>query len=344
MAIEKKQRIPVVFFQRKPRNVGNYSVEYIFEDVRKRLANTIEARTVISSEESKGFFPRLKNCLQAFREKGEVNHITGDVNYLGLSLSRKNTINTILDCVHLESATGLKYQVFKYIWLVLPEKNSRYLTAISESTKNQILKHHPCDPNKIIVIPVAISPDFQLLPKTFNKEKPRILQVGTAPNKNIPRLIQALQGIPCVLNIIGKLNSEYESQCRELGVEYIYESGLTNEEMIERYQMADIISLVSTYEGFGMPILEAQATGRAVITSNVFSMPEVAGDSAVMVDPLNVVEIRAAFVKIINDDGFRSERIVQGLQNIKRFDPDVIANQYYQLYEKIYEEQHSIRK
>jgi glycosyltransferase involved in cell wall biosynthesis len=338
MTGDSKNKIPVVFFQRKPRNVGNYSVEYIFEDVRRRLADKIDAHTVISSRESRGFFPRLANCIEAFREKGEVNHITGDVNYLGLFLSRRNTINTILDYVQLENSTGLKHLILKYFWLVIPEKRSRYLTAISDSTKKQILKHHRCDPHKIVVIPVAISPDFSFRPREFNKVKPRILQVGTAPNKNIPRLIEALQGLPCVLNIIGKANIEYETMCREYGVEYIYESGLTNEEMIKRYELADIVSLVSTYEGFGMPILEAQAIGRAVITSNVYSMPEVAGDSGIMVDPLDVAAIRAAFLKVIHDDEHRSDRISKGFENIKRFDPDQIADQYYRLYESIYKE------
>jgi glycosyltransferase involved in cell wall biosynthesis len=108
--------------------------------------------------------------------------------------------------------------------------------------------------------------------------------------------------------------------------------------MIKRYELADIVSLVSTYEGFGMPILEAQAIGRAVITSNVYSMPEVAGDSGIMVDPLDVAAIRAAFLKVIHDDEHRSDRISKGFENIKRFDPDQIADQYYRLYESIYKE------
>ena len=90
------------------------------------------------------------------------------------------------------------------------------------------------------------------------------------------------------------------------------------------------------YEGFGMPILEAQAVGRAVISSNLFSMPEVAGDSAVLVDPFNIGEIRSAILKIISDDTFREDRIRKGFENIKRFDPELIANQYFGLYEMIY--------
>lgn len=335
--IDMQNKIPVVFMQRKPRNVGNYSVEYIFEDVRKRLSGKINAQVMVSTYESSGLFKRLCNCFEAFRKSGPVNHITGDVNYLGIMLNRRRTINTILDCVYLETSSGLKYKIFKYFWLVLPEKHSRFITAISESTKKEILRHHQCDPDKIVVIPVAISPAFTFRPARFNEDKPRILQVGAAPNKNIPRLIEALEGIPCVLNIIGKRNEEYVQLCRDKGVELVYESGLSDEEIIRRYEMADIVSLVSTYEGFGMPILEAQAVGRAVISSNIYSMPEVAGDSAVLVDPLNVSEIREGIRRLIDDDEFRNNRILEGLVNVKRFDPDLIANRYYELYKAIYE-------
>jgi glycosyltransferase involved in cell wall biosynthesis len=96
-----------------------------------------------------------------------------------------------------------------------------------------------------------------------------------------------------------------------------------------------LLALISTYEGFGMPILEAQAVGRAVITSNIYSMPEVAGDAAVLVDPFDILEMKTGLERIINDDKFRNEMIQRGFQNIKRFDADRIAKQYFELYKKI---------
>lgn len=334
--LETSKKIPVVYLQRKPRNVGNYSVEFIFEDVRRRLAGKITARLVESKFESKGVFKRLFNAIEARLKSGAVNHITGDVNYLAIFLNRKRTISTVLDCVQMEHSTGLKYKFYKYFWLVFPERHSKYITAISEATKKEILRHHPCDPSKIKVIPVAISSRFQYKPSVFNTAMPRILQVGAAPNKNIPRLIAALEGIPCVLNIVGKVNEEYVTMCKEKKVELIYESGLSDAEVLLRYEMADIISLVSTYEGFGMPILEAQAVGRVVISANVYSMPEVAGDSAILVDPTDVGAIRDGIMRLITDADLRSNRISAGLENIKRFDPDYIAGLYYELYMDAY--------
>jgi glycosyltransferase involved in cell wall biosynthesis len=338
MVKSESARPSVVFFHRKPRNVGNYSVEFIFDDVRNRLKQKINATIVVSRYESSGLFKRLAACIEAWRKQGQVNHITGDVNYLGLLLNKRKTINTILDCVHLNTTSGFKYIILKWFWLSIPEKRARFLTAISESTKQEILKHHPCNPDKIVVIPVAISPSFTYKEKAFEKACPRILQVGTAPNKNIPNLIEAIKGLSCILHIVGKRNPLYEELLRKNQVKYVYESNLSNEEIIDRYEKADIISLVSTYEGFGMPILEAQAVGRPVITSNLYSMPEVAGDSAVIVDPHDIAAIRKGIERIIQDDSFREDRIRRGLENIKRFDPDVIANQYYNLYKKIADE------
>jgi glycosyltransferase involved in cell wall biosynthesis len=311
-------------------------VEFIFEDVRKRLSGKINSQVVVSKYTSNGLINRLYNCFEAWRKQGKVSHVTGDVNYLGLFLKPSSTIQTILDCVHLNSSTGIKYKVLKLFWLTIPERRSKFLTAISESTKQEILRHHKCDPEKIVVIPVAISPNFKRADKLFNKERPVILQVGTAPNKNIPKLIEAVKGLPCILNIVGKQNDEYEALLKENNIEYKYEWGLTDEQIIKRYEQADILSLVSTYEGFGMPILEAQAVGRAVITSNLYSMPDVAGDAAVTVDPLNVNEIRKGLEKIIYDDSFRTGMIQRGFENIKRFDPEVIAEQYLNLYKKVF--------
>ena len=162
-----------------------------------------------------------------------------------------------------------------------------------------------------------------------------ILQIGTAPNKNIPNLIAAIKGIPCVLQIVGKKVEEYEHLLKQNNIQYTYEWDLSNEEMIKKYEQADIMTLVSTYEGFGMPILEAQAIGRPVITSNILSMPEVAGNGACLVNPTDIQEIRKGILKIIQDDAYRAELINAGVENCKRFDPDIIADQYMKLYETI---------
>ena len=92
----------------------------------------------------------------------------------------------------------------------------------------------------------------------------------------------------------------------------------------------------STYEGFGMPLIEAQSVGTLVLTSNISSMPEVAGDNtAMLVNPFDVDSIRDGLQRILSDAAFRESCIANGYENVKRFDPVVISNMYYELYKQI---------
>lgn len=333
--MSKTRKIQVTFLHRRPRSVGNYSIEFIFEDVRRRLKDKIESKIVCSKYESKGLLPRLYNSIEAFFNQSQVNHVTGDINYVGIFLQKNRTIHTIHDCVHLKSSTGIKHQILKLFWLTLPVKKAVYVTAVSESTKKEILKFINYPSEKIKVINVAISQLFHRYDKSFNDIEPRILQIGTAPNKNIPRLIEALKGISCKLVLIGKHSAEYEQMLKDSLIAYEYKWGLSDDDIVEEYRQADIVTLASTYEGFGMPILEAQSVGKPVITSDLFSMPEVAGDAAYLVNPYDVNSIRKGFETIINDYEFRQALISKGFENVKRFDAKIIANQYYELYKEV---------
>jgi glycosyltransferase involved in cell wall biosynthesis len=88
----------------------------------------------------------------------------------------------------------------------------------------------------------------------------------------------------------------------------------------------------STYEGFGLPIIEAQAVGRPVVTSNTSSMPEVAGPGAMIVDPLNTEEIRSAVRRLLSDVSLQARLVELGNENVKRFDPVAIGKTYASLY------------
>jgi glycosyltransferase involved in cell wall biosynthesis len=92
---------------------------------------------------------------------------------------------------------------------------------------------------------------------------------------------------------------------------------------------------VSTFEGFGMPIVEANCVERVVLTSNISSMPEVAGNAACLVNPYAIEDIRAGFLKIIHDASYREQLIKNGRQNRQRFDESLIAASYYKLYQLI---------
>ncbi|MCB1815374.1 MAG: glycosyltransferase, partial [Candidatus Competibacteraceae bacterium] len=134
------------------------------------------------------------------------------------------------------------------------------------------------------------------------------------------------------LVIIGKLSNQQRIALQKYDINFENHVGISRNEMVSQYQQADILIFVSLYEGFGLPILEANAVGRPVITSNLYSMPEVGGDAACYVNPYKVTDIRSAIEKIINDVSYRNKLIDNGFRNVKRFRSDAIANQYAALY------------
>ena len=144
-----------------------------------------------------------------------------------------------------------------------------------------------------------------------------------------------MEGINCKLIIVGKSSEGLIQKLDSHKVSFTFKSGLTNDELIQEYESCDLLSFVSTYEGFGLPIIEAQAIGRPVITSNLSSMPEVAGKSALLVDPYSVKEIKVGIQKIISDQKLRENLIQQGLKNVERFHPNKVAEDYLKIYSRI---------
>jgi len=326
----------IVHFQRKPRKLGNFSVESYFNTIRDLAPRDIDIRLKISRFESKGIFQRLYNIIEAFFLQGDINHITGDVHFLTLLLKRKKTILTVLDCGMLKQVSGFKLNFLKYFWFTLPSKKAAYITVISQATKIDLLNYIDYDPDKIKVIYVNIADQYQPAPRSFNADKPVILQIGTAKNKNLQHLIPALAGIPCKLQILGKLDPEQKEllSLHQLDYENI-DQAISDQQVYDLYLNCDILSLVSTLEGFGMPIVEANAMGRVVITGTTTSMPEIAGDAACLVDPFEVDEIHTGFQKVISDQIYRDQLISNGYQNALRFNKNNIASQYYDLYRRV---------
>ena len=115
---------------------------------------------------------------------------------------------------------------------------------------------------------------------------PRILQVGTAAHKNIERVAAALEGRRCKFVIIGKLTQSQLVALESNRIDYENHVGISRAALVGQYQKCDMVMFPSLYGGFGLPILEAQAVGRPVITSNLYSMPEVGGKGAYYVESL----------------------------------------------------------
>ncbi len=271
----------------------------------------------------------------AARNKGELNHVTGDINFIMVALPSKNSILTIHDIESLERAGGLSSRILHYFWLVLPVKVAGKVTVVSQHTKLKLLQKVSVDPEKIVVIPNPVSGIYRYTPKPFLKEKPILLQIGTKYNKNLEKLIPAVAGLSCRLTIVGKLSLAQRQLLEQHEIDYVNKVDLSNEALLQEYIQADIVTFASTFEGFGMPIIEANAVGRVVLTSNKGAMSEVAADAAMLVDPKSVEDIRRGIVELIQDDQLREQLIRNGRQNVKKYRPEAIAARYLALYESM---------
>tara|TARA_B100000809_G_scaffold201247_1_gene201796 strand:- start:1115 stop:2059 length:945 start_codon:yes stop_codon:yes gene_type:complete len=311
-----------------------HSIEKVYDTLIPFLS-TLKVVKLEMPYKSKGLVKRIGNIFYTAFNQATINHISGDINYVNIFMKKKNTILTIHDIYPIYRSKGVKKIVLQFFWFTIPIQKSKKIIAVSEFTKSEILKHFNHSKGKIHVIYNCISPQFKYNKHTFNKTKPTILQIGTKDNKNLGNLLEAIKGLKIKLVIVGSLSRVQIITLNKYNIDYQNFKDITDEALIRMYEKSDILSFISTYEGFGLPIIEAQAIGRVVITSNIASMPEVAGEGALLVNPYSIDDIRNGIKELINNDGLRVTYINKGFENVKRFEPQKIAKQYIEVYNKV---------
>jgi glycosyltransferase involved in cell wall biosynthesis len=242
---------------------------------------------------------------------------------------------TIHDLRSLEESSGIKRFLFWCLWHYLPCLRADRVTVISEFTKGRLLALCPVRPAKVRVIPNCVAPEFVPKVKSWPTGKVRVLQVGTTDNKNLKRVTEACVGLPVQLCVRGRLTDEQRGQLDQKGVAYECHSGLTKAAVVSLYEFCDCVVFVSTYEGFGMPILEAQAVGRPVLTADISPMREVAGNGALKVDPLDVAAIRGGLMRLMDDAALREQLAQEGFRNVAGYTAESVAAQYAALYREV---------
>ena len=268
---------------------------------------------------------------------------------------------TIFDLSYLHYPQLLKkndlYQLTN--WSKYSILKSKHIFTISKATKDDLVKNYKINPSKITVTYPGYDKE-RFKPQSVNKIEPikrkykirgnYIIFIGTLqPRKNIERLIEAFAQLTQYsslitqnyqLVIVGKKGWLYDSifeRVKNLKLEdkIIFTNYVTDSDLPALISGAKAFVLPSLWEGFGIPVVEAQACGVPVVVSNVSSLPEIVGESGILVDPQNAESIVQGVKKILTNDKINSDFVKKGFENIKRFSWQSCAQQTLQTLEKL---------
>jgi glycosyltransferase involved in cell wall biosynthesis len=328
----------IVFFHRKLRP-GWQSIEQSFAPLIEELRKEHQV-DVYHLPYSEGYpLQLLKNIIYVRKHacSDGINHISGDVHYCILGLLGKKSVVTIHDDYSVVRAQhGWLDKLYRWMfWIYLPIKYCSAPVCTNPLNVERIKKLYN-SPKLMSICHLYPSEDFHISQRSFNKECPRILQVGTDTNKNLETTLKVLKGMKCKLVVLKPMTGDQKKMAERYGIDYTNRYDIPFSEVVKEYEEADIVVFPSTYEGTGIPIMEGQASGKIVITTNAMPMNWVAGDGAVLLnDPLDVDEYHEKLERVINDDEYRNNIIEKGIKNAKRFTREEGIRQYEGLYRKL---------
>lgn len=314
-----------------------FSIGKVFKPIEEEMKKYAEVDSIelpCSNYSLRSMWKNLRAARKAVKSnKYDVIHITGTEHYL-IPFFSQPVIVTIHDLGHYLSLTGIR-SVFYYLLHILPISKADRIVCISNYTQEELYKSLVCDKNKVSIIPDAIGYEYIAYQKNFNADRPIILHIGTRPHKNLERSIEALKGIKCKLVIIGMLSDNFINTMNSSHINFINKMNLSDKEIIQEYINSDIVNFPSWHEGFGMPIIEAQAIGRVVVTSDLEPMKSVAGNGAILCNPFDTNSIREAYLSVIHNTNLRCDLVRKGFENVKKYRVKTICEQYFSIYKAL---------
>ena len=271
-------------------------------------------------------------------------------------LPSTKTILTVHDLSFVRVPEAAPPLLKAYLDEVVPRsaQSATHILVDSRATGNDLGSLYDVSPERITVLYGGVDARFRrdvkrelLLREKYRiGDRPYIFSVGTVqPRKNYVRLVDALkriraQGLDVQLVIAGGqgwLEGPLYKALEDEGISvYVRLIGFVDEDDLPGlYSCALCVAFPSLYEGFGFPVLEGMACGVPVMTSNISSLPEVAGDAALMVNPYDTEEISETLVKVITDTTLRSTMIAAGYEQVKQFTWESSAKQLLQIYDDV---------
>jgi len=244
-------------------------------------------------------------------------------------------------------------------WLIpRSARRAAHVLTVSEFSRRTIVERYGIPEDRITATPLGTSPVFRRLESNdaqratarFGLTRPFILAVGNLqPRKNLERLLHAyarLRDESCAdmeLVLAGQMSwqgNRVQQEAQRLGLlDSVRLTGYVSlEELVGLYNRAHVFAYPSTFEGFGLPVLEAMACETPVLTSNTSSLPEVAGDAALQVDPFDVEAIAHGLKRLVEDSSLRARLTVLGRHQVRRFDWCRTAKATADVYERVLRE------
>ena len=296
------------------------------------------------------------------RDNIDVAHATVNVAPL---MSGRAVVVTVHDLAFLRYPE--QYPGFKQRYLTAMTRRSvehaDRVIAVSSSTRADIIHFYDVDPDRVVVVPNGLDPAMKPIEDpealaTFRKKHDLperfILFLGTLqPRKNLIALMRAwarldpANRLPLV--VVGAQGWMYEpilEQARALGVagEIVFKGFAESRDLPYWYSAATIFVYPSLYEGFGMPVVEAMACGVPVIASNTSSLPEVAGDAGILVDPSNISALSEAIQSLTDREDLRRTLRQRGLDQAMQFSWTRTARETASVYERAAKDYRAKRK
>jgi glycosyltransferase involved in cell wall biosynthesis len=269
------------------------------------------------------------------------------------------SVVTIHDCIHLMFPQYLPNRLaygYARASITLAARCATRVMTVSESSKRDILRFVHVDPDKISVIPNAYDERFGVEPREEDVVRVReryqlhdefVLYAGNVkPHKNLERLIAAFKMVRSrgldhlKLVLIGDEISKYAALRRAVHQHQLHQyvrflGYLPEETLAVMYRLAGVFVFPSLYEGFGLPPLEAMASGTPVVTSNVSSLPEVAGDAAILVDPYDPEAIADGIFRVLSDETLRRQMRTKGLARAHQFAWESSVRRVHDIYDQV---------
>lgn len=327
----------ILFIYRNP-DMG-YSIGKVFKTIENEMGKYVNIDSCylpVANYSIKGLYKNIQYAMsKTKKDKYDIIHITGGEHYLipFIKNGKSKIIVTVhdLESIYKNIENPIKRFV-KTLFFIKILKFADFITCISEKTKKEVISMLPNCKKKIATIYNPVGPEFKYTPRIINKSNPTILHIGTKSNKNLENTILALKDFKCHLRIIGKLSSSQRNLLNENNISYSNACNLTDEEILNEYIKCDAVNFPSIYEGFGMPIIEAQSIGRVVITSNISPMKDIVGDSSILINPQYPSSILKGYQEVLKNHEFY---IKKGLTNITKFHVGTVVKEYLNIYKNI---------